>query len=238
MKKQILFAALVACAAASADTFVFRLDTMPEGAHYALDTMPDSSMFYVETMADAYGVRTITNAVQVLPVSHWGSGTLTFAHEGGATEVAAFSEDGTETWRPTQSGRWTVTTTGGTPSGSSSATFVLLGGAADVETVGMTGLAFGEDSSVSFEFEPTLKDGASMDGTDWFSAAKASGLLKARAATTLEALDSASATILDLDDLGAVFDPATGKVTFSLTAEQMSSVDPSAKSMFFKVEVR
>lgn len=226
---------------AVSETVRFTLASVGEKAIYFLNTVAANSGAYtLETMADAYGVRTVTNAVQVLPITVWGSGSVTFAHEGGDSATESFTADGTVVWKPTLSGEWTVTHSGDTtpPGGTSVAKFVLATGGAQVAAVTMSGIELGDESALDIEFAPTLKADATMGGADWFSSAKASGLVKVRAATTLEALDTASATILDLDDLGAAYNPETGKVTFSLTAEKMAEIDPSAKAMFFKVEVR
>ena len=229
-----------AVSGAVSDTVRFTLASVGEKAMFFLNSVAANSAAYtLETMADETNTRTITNVVQVLPITVWGGGSVTFTHEEGTVVEKTFTEDGTVAWVPTLSGEWTVSHPGTTPTGSAgTAKFVLATGGAQIASVTMCGIDMGEADAIALEFHPALKSEASMTGADWYSSALSAGLVKVRAATTLEALDTASATILDLSDLGATYNPETGKVEFSLTAEQMTAIDPSAKVMFFKVEVR
>lgn len=220
-------------------TVAFDLDTMGEAARFKLDTIAEGakSAFAVETMADENNSRTIESADEVLPIAHWGTGTLTFTHDGGEIVTYEFSADGTYSWKPSKSGTWTVKTTGGTPSGKDTATFVFVGGGQVVKTISMTGINLGESGAVSLKFKPTFED-AGADGAKWLASAKESGLVKVRAATALDKLDTAEATLIDITALEATYDAGTGVVSFDLTGDAVKKVAGDAPAMFFKVEVQ
>ena len=221
------------------EAVAFKLNTMAASQLFALDTATaGSAAFCVETMADENGVRRVKDVSEIFPIAHFGSGTLTFRHEDGGVETHDFTADGTYAWKPSLSGTWTVSTTGGTPGGRTSATFVLSGGSSEVTAVEMTAIRGVGDGGFALAFRPTFKDGATQTPAQWLEAAVAANLVKVVASPTLAGLYTESAKEIDLGDLKASYDEASGAVTFSLTLEQMQTVSPDADAMFFRVEVR
>ena len=216
----------------------FALNTMPAASVFDLDTLAHSATFYVETCAEAGNVRRISSLSDVLPIAYWGKGataTVTIRHNDGATETRTFNADGTLTWTPNASGTWTLTHSPATIAGAAgSATFVLEGGSATVSSLVMTGIRSTADG-LALSFAPTFaEDGA--DGSAWLQQSVAAKLLKVRAATSLDKLDTAEAILIDFTDLDASYDAEKGTVTFNLSLEAMKAIDPDATRMFFRVE--
>ena len=125
MKKKILFAAMHALAALVASAATFSLNSLEgEGdAVFGIDTLSHYASAYVlETYPSP---RAITNVVQVLPVTQWGSGTITVKLGDKVKATHDFASDGTWAWQPTEKGTWTIIHSSAVPGGVGTATFIV-----------------------------------------------------------------------------------------------------------------
>lgn len=231
----------------------FNLDTMGEVQIFALDTCSQSPKFYVETCAvsenGTNNLRRVTGTSDVLPISLWGEGQVLAEYQDNTIFlVKEFTEDGTAVWTipdgwRTTVGVWTLTHTAATfdTAAGAQAVFIIEGVGSDtLESLTLTGFTNAEGGGFAMTFRPAFKEGESIDGAAWFENAKTSGLIKVLASADLSKLNEAEATILNLSDLqyGAQWDAETGTATFNLTTEIMTTVDPSASIMFFKIVVQ
>ena len=84
-------------------------------------------------------------------------------------------------------------------------------------------LVWSPDGVFALAFRPTFKDGATQTPAQWLEAAVAAKLVKVVASPTLSGLYAESAKEIDLGDLKASYDEASGAVTFSLTLAVIQS---------------